>query len=430
MRQLRNLPGRAAIAFASFATLSACHTPPAVGVVVQEDMHTPQSWRALSDSEKKTFELGYAVFNTEWSAASSPSGRTDGLGPLFNAQSCDACHNSRRRGRGPRAEGDAPADLVIQLGVVAEDGQVQRGTREYGRVLNTATIRGFTPEAVVSIHYEMKERVLADGARVSLRAPQYGIDVLSGPELPPATVIMPRMPPSVQGVGLLERVPESALIALASSGHGKKGVGRFGWQATEFSVADQTARAFSGEMGLTSNLIEHDDCGMLLDQQCSTAASGGSPEVEGALFQALVSFQELHAVPNSEPRSTTSKGARLFKQAGCAACHRPTLPVEGSTGLATIGAYTDLLLHDMGDELADRTIEGIPVKSGWRTAPLWGMSAAASSGQPLRLLHDGRARSIEEAILWHGGDASRAANRYIRLTANQRRMLLDWIGKL
>jgi CxxC motif-containing protein (DUF1111 family) len=398
-------------------------------VVVQEDLRAPQAWRALSDSEKKTFDLGYAVFNTEWSAARSPSDRTDGLGPLFNAPSCDACHNSRRRGRGPRAEGEAPADLVIQLGVVTADGHVQRGTREYGRVLNTAAIQGFTPEAVVSIHYEMKERVLADGDRVSLRAPQYTIEALSGSRLSRATVVMPRMPPSVQGVGLLERVPDSALIALAGSGQGKKGLGRFGWQATESTVADQTARAFASEMGLTTQRIERDDCSML-DQQCSSAPTGGSPEVEGALFQALVSFQEWHAVPNSEPRSNASKGARLFKQAGCATCHRPTLPVQGQTGVATIGAYTDLLLHDMGDALADRTIEGAVVKSGWRTAPLWGMSAAASSGQPLRLLHDGRARSIEEAILWHGGDASNAADRYTRFTASQRRALLGWIGKL
>jgi len=228
----------------------------------------PQPWRKLTADEQTKFDLGYAVFNTSWSPADAPGGRTDGLGPLFNVQSCDACHNSRRRGRGPRGDGDAPGDLVIQLGRVLPDGRVERGLAEYGRILNTAATAGFKPEASVSIQYEELPRWLIDNTRLTLRKPTYIVSNLSGRPLPEDAIIMPRMPPLAQGAGLLARVPESALLSLEKSaakgrippGHvsrlnDSKQIGRFGWQATEATVASQTASAFAREMGLTSDIM-------------------------------------------------------------------------------------------------------------------------------------------------------------------------------
>jgi CxxC motif-containing protein (DUF1111 family) len=377
-----------------------------VGTVVLEDAHPPHTWRPVTPDEQKKFDLGYAAFNTQWSAANSPAGRTDGLGPLFNVQSCDACHNSRRRGRGPRGSGDAPGDLVVQLGRLQPDGRVERGTPEYGRILNTNAVAGFTPEASVSITYADQVRKLADGTEIRLRIPLYTVSKLTGPELPPDTVLIPRMPPSVMGVGLLERVPDSALIASGSS-DAHRPSGRFGWQATEPSIASQTASAFGREMGLTTQLNPQADCGGS-DARCLFGPNGGDPEVDDELFEAVVLFQKLHAVPVPVAPTPDSEGARIFRETGCATCHKPDLPVElpdHSTG--TIYAYTDLLLHDMGDDLADRTLNNKRVHSEWRTAPLWGISASFASSQTLRLLHDGRARTIEEAVLWHGGAASR-----------------------
>src|SRR5262245_21619051 len=298
-----------------------------IGTVVLDDAHPPHTWRPVTPDEQKKFDLGYAAFNTEWSPANSPAGRTDGLGPLFNLQSCDACHNSRRRGRGPRGDGDAPGDLVIQLGRLLPDGRVERGTAEYGRVLNTSATKDFKPEASVSIQYEERPRWLVDGRKVSLRMPSYIISNLSGPPLPANAVIMPRMPPSVQGVGLLERVPESALVPLAGISGRKSPLGRFGWQATEPTVASQTASAFAREMGLTSQLNSHIDCGES-DKACLTAPNGGTPEVDPALFDALIGFQQLHAVPVAKVPSKDSAGAQLFARVGCGDCHRPALPVE------------------------------------------------------------------------------------------------------
>jgi CxxC motif-containing protein (DUF1111 family) len=408
---------------------------------VQEDAHPPKTWRPLSPSEQASFDLGYSVFNTDWVPANSPPGRIDGLGPVFNSQSCDACHNSRRRGRGPRGDGDAPPDLVIQLGRLLPDGTVQRGTEEYGYVLNPLAIKGFKPEARISIRYETQIRTLADGTRIELRAPHYEVSGLSGPALPPGTVLMPRLPPPVQGAGLLERVPQAQLVRIAAAqGRGHDGVhghvawlasgpdapvGRFGWQASEPSVASQIGNAFAREMGLSNPLVGYADCGAQ-DTACQSAPTGGTPEVEPELFNAVVSFQRLHAVPVQRLPDLSSPGARLFAQTGCAQCHRMTLRVGSDE---VIHPYTDLLVHDMGAGLADRDVAGSAARDEWRTAPLWGMNAAYVSGQP-RLLHDGRARSVDEAVLWHGGEGHIASERFARLSADERRTLVSWIQQL
>lgn len=427
--------------------LFACRAAPqSIGETVQDDAHPPQPWRKLATSEQAAFDLGYAVFNTDFVPANHPPGRIDGLGPLFNSQSCDSCHNSRRRGRGPFGEGDAPSDLVIQLGTLLPDGTVKRGTDEYGYILNTAAIKGFKPEARVTIRYEERVRVLGDGAQGKLRTPVYEIDGLSGPALPQATVLMPRLPPLVQGDGLLEQVPRSELARIAAEqsrgGAGIHGhisdvvvgttvtVGRFGWQASEPSVASQIGNAFAREMGLTNAVVGRIDCGSQ-DVSCQSAPSGGTPEVEPELFDAVVTFQRLHAVPVQRLADPSSPGGRLFVRVGCAECHRPSLRVEiEGEPRAVVHPYTDLLLHDMGKGLADRDIEGKAARSEWRTAPLWGMNAAYATGQKPRLLHDGRATSLEEAILWHDGEGRAAADRYARLSAEQRRALVSWVEGL
>jgi CxxC motif-containing protein (DUF1111 family) len=417
---------------------------PAIGESVQEDAHPPHPWRTLSPDEQAKFELGYEVFNTEWVPANTPSGRIDGLGPVYNSHSCDACHNSRRRGRGPRGDGEAPSDLVFQIGTLQPDGTVRRGTTEYGFVLNPVATKGFTAEARISIRYEDRVRALKDGTQVTLHLPHYTVDKLSGPPLPAHTVLLPRMPPPVQGSGLLELVPQSELDRIAAeqrrngSVHNHLPGGRFGWQATEPTVASQIASAFSREMGLTTPLMSRIDCGSA-DMACQNAPNGGTPEVEAELFEAVLFFQKLHAVPVAQLVSESEPGTRLFLTLGCGECHRTTLRViapsagagtaAGST-VAKIHPYTDLLLHDLGPGLADRDIDDKLVHSEWRTAPLWGMHAVAVSGQPPRFLHDGRARSVEEAILWHDGEAWDARERFSALSQTDRRTLLEWMNEL
>jgi CxxC motif-containing protein (DUF1111 family) len=346
--------------------------------------------------------------------------------------------------------------------------------------LNTSAIRGFRPEARVSIEYKIKPVTLGDGMIVELREPGYRVSSLDGPKLLSSTVLMPRMPPPVQGAGLLELVPSAELERVSRLEHtgpdGIRGriswlqtntdrpvadtakvaadtrraagtgrvaadmrrvaasagrvVGRFGWQASEPTVASQIGVAFAREMGLTNPLESKDDCGPW-NFTYRTAPSGGSPEVEPELFEAVVDFQRWHSVPVTQQPDLSSEGAQLFEATGCAQCHRATLQIEvGAKDDTVIHPFTDLLLHEMGDILADRTVDGVAVPGLWRTAPLWGMHAASVSGQPIHLLHDGRARSIEEAILWHDSEGRAARERYVHSSAAQRRTLAEWIESL
>jgi CxxC motif-containing protein (DUF1111 family) len=367
----------------------------------------------------------------------------------------------------------------MQLGRLSE-GRVVRGNADYGFVLNVSATKGFRPEARVSSAYHTRAVKLADGSTVELREPRYQVDNLDGPNLAPDTVLMPRLPPSAMGDGLLELVPATELErvahdeaasglngqlswltnrsgnvppAAAKSEQARKAaasattppddhashaggadgasgatrlLGRFGWQASEPTVASQVAVAFAREMGLTNPLESRDDCAPS-NALCKTAPSGGSPEVEPALFDAVVNFERWHAVPVAKEPDLASAGARLFEANGCAQCHRTALTIE--TG-KVIRPFTDLLLHDMGQGLADRTIADAVAPSRWRTAPLWGMHAASVATQAQHYLHDGRARSIEEAVLWHDGEARPARDRFAQLNAADRHALTDWINSL
>ncbi len=377
------------------------------------DRRDPLPYKSLAVDEREAFELGLAVFNTQWVAAGTPRAqRRDGLGPVFNAASCDACHNNGARGAAPEDSGDLPASLVIQL---AESG---RASSRYGHVLNTVAIEGFQAEGRVRVLYEERPGRYPDGQPWSLRAPRYELYELRNGALEPGTVIKPRIAPALFGAGLLDAVPR----------HAGMPQGRFGWQADSPSLADQTARALSREMGLTSSLIPHADCGVRT-VACLEGLSGGSPEVSEEFMHALLAFQRWLAVPRpSSNAAANAEGAALFETAGCTACHLPTLPVEGIDAMRSIDALTDLRVHDMGADLADRDTHGRPVRSLWRTAPLWGLGHPDRRGRIDSLLHDGRARSIEEAILWHGGEALPARQRFEQLSSGRRTRLLEWLA--
>lgn len=400
--------------------------PALVGRAVFTDRLNPPAYEAMNPIPREQYELGLAVFNTSWVPAGNVgAANRDGLGPLFVAKSCEGCHTNGERSRVDSASGRLPDTFVMQLGGPAT---------AYGNVLNTKALDGFTPEARLEVAYKARTGRHADGRTWALREPVYGlVDLQHGP-LPPDTVLRPRIAPAVFGNGLLESVTQKALQAVRDAQPvAVRGdlAARLGWQAEVKSIADQSAHAFAREMGLTSLWEAQDDCTPQQDA-CRTAPNGGELEVSGELFAAVVAFQTRLAVPaRSEPRNATQEqqGAQLFATTGCAACHQPYLPVVRASGPARIDAYTDLLRHDMGDELADRTIEGRAVRSLWRTAPLWGIAHALQ--QPdVALLHDGRARSLEEAILWHGGQAASARHAFSALTRGQREQLLAWVATL
>lgn len=403
------------------------------------DRRDPPPVAALSDAQREAYDLGHAIFNTQWVIAGTPkAARRDGLGPLFNGGTCDGCHNEAARAQGASGDELAPIGLVVQLGSMRSQHDV--GDPVYGHALNTSAIDGFAPEARVRMRYVERSGRYPDGKAWMLRLPQIEIAALAYGPLARDTLIKPRLASALFGAGLLQAVPDAAIVDIAKRQDGVKGqvawreingthrMGRFGWQSDAVSIEDQTARAFSREMGLASTPIPHDDC-TPAQRECRQAADGGKPEVSDEFLAALVSFQQWLAVPKTSAMQAED-GAALFAATGCVACHRPQLPVETSAGAGTIAPYTDLLLHDLGDGLADHTVDGKSVSSRWRTAPLWGLNHVLRSGGAFALLHDGRARSIEEAVLWHDGEAAAARRRFEKLDEPQRKRLSSWVEGL
>jgi CxxC motif-containing protein (DUF1111 family) len=399
-------------------SLPADATP--IGTQPFTDHRNPPSYRKLSDAEFARYDLGMAVFNTQFVPTGTPNaGRRAGVGPLFNSSSCDSCHNNGAHGRGPTGDGPAPSPVVIQLATTPTKNPTDpEGDPVYGRVLNTIALDGVPPEGVAMIRYQETPGHYPDGSAWSLRVPHYTFSNLRYGPLSPQTLIKPRLAPALFGVGLLDAAR-----------------GRFGWQATALSVQDQTARAFAREMGLTSTDIPNDDCTQA-ETACLHAPSNGSPEVSADIFSAVVSFQRWLAVPVSPtPHPVPDQDAKTFAELGCAACHQPRLAVtltdaDGKDVSAVIAPYTDLRLHDLGSRLADETVAGKQVSSKWRSAPLWGLGYRMSLEHFPTFLHDGRARSAEEAILWHDGEAASARELFEHLPAPQRKAFLRWVETL
>jgi CxxC motif-containing protein (DUF1111 family) len=388
----------------------------------------PPPYRQLSEAEAARYELGMEVFNTHFLTAGTPNAeRLDGLGPLFNGSSCDECHNNGARGRGPTEDGPLPAALVIQLTAGSPLHPADpEGDPVYGRVFNTLSLNGLPPEGVATVHYAESPGHYPDGTPWKIRIPTYNLSQLRYGPLTPQTIVKPRLAPALFGAGLLDAIDD---------GQTQTPHGRFGWQATALSVKDQTARAFAREMGLTSATIEHDDC-TEAQKSCLAQPNGGAPEISAELFDAVMSFQRWLAVPASpKPHAQPDAGTKIFASLGCADCHQPQREIkltdsDGRIRVARIAPYSDLRLHDLGAGLSDASVAGKKVASRWRTAPLWGLGYRMALERHPTFLHDGRARSAEEAILWHDGEAASARDRFEDLSEDQRKAFLDWVETL
>jgi len=323
---------------------------------------------------------------------------------------------------------------VVKLESPSTDANAEpSGDPVYGRVLNTSALGTQQVEGTVTVRYtETAGYYYPFGGRWTLRVPHYHLDGLNHGPLAPTTVIKPRLAPALFGAGLLEAVPEAAINEGSA---GKRPIGRFGWQADAVSVRDQTAMAFAREMGLTSADRPDDDC-TPAEMDCGGHPDGASPEVSEELLSAVVTFVRALAVPESPTHAVSdSAGSNLFANIGCEACHRSQLTVEraradGTVESSVIAPYTDLRLHDLGADMADENVSGAKVTSRWRTAPLWGLGYRVKQEHYPTFLHDGRATSIEEAILWHSGEAAYAKYRFMKLGPRAREAVLRWLETL
>lgn len=301
---------------------------------------------------------------------------------------------------------------------------------------------------------------LADGETVSLRRPTYRVGSLNYGPLHRDTMLSPRVASQMIGLGLLEMIPEEAILAHAdpedsnrdgiagrpnrvwSAEHDKAMIGRFGWKAASATIADQTAGAFLGDIGLSTYLapVSHGDCSAA--QKDCIAAPNGNDEVEQVevprkMFDLVVFYARNLAVParRNPTDPAVQRGRQLFVDAGCSGCHVPSFttgrhPDRPEQSHQRIWPYTDLLLHDMGEGLADNRPEGLANGRQWRTPPLWGIGLTRTVSGHEFLLHDGRARGVLEAILWHGGEAEAAKRKVSVMSKQERTDLLAFINSL
>ena len=404
----------------------------------------------VSGIQELEFFVGNSFFKQNWVTAPASATARDGLGPFFNARSCSSCHFKDGRGRAPDFDGELSTGYLVRLALANGTGL----DPNYGGQLQDQAIPGVPVEGHVQITYAAINGTYPDGETYTLQAPTLHLSDLSYGSLASGVATSARVANQMPGLGLLEAIPEADILALAdpndADGDGISGranhvwdiasqstrLGRFGWKASQPTVLQQTAGAFLGDMGITTWLFPDENC-TSIQQDCQAAPHGGSPEISDDDLRKVALYARTLAVParRNVDDQTVLLGKLRFEQVGCTACHVSTLhtgtdaEVPALSG-QTIHPYTDLLLHDMGDGLADGLPDHDATGNEWRTPPLWGIGLVEVVNGHTRFLHDGRARSIEEAILWHQGEAQAANDRYQKLSKADRDALIQFLKSL
>lgn len=405
----------------------------------------------LGAADRRAFQVGNSLFKANWVEAGASASGLDGLGPLFNARSCSSCHLRDGRSRPPEPQERERHGLLLRIGVHAEDGADAPHPAYGGQVQDDAQ-RGAKAEARVEIRYESRKGAYGDGAEFELLAPSYALSQLAYGELGDRAALGPRVAQHLVGLGLLESISDDRLIELAderdtdrdgisgrahrvtSAVTGNLTIGRFGWKATQPTVLEQVAAAFVNDIGITSPIFPAET---LTTAQSTLAADQPEPEIDAKKLDRVAFYSRAIAVPapRNQADAQVVQGRSLFTEFGCAACHVPS-HVTGDVAFhpafarIAIEPYTDLLLHDMGEGLADGKRDGDATPSEWRTPPLWGIGLIETVNGHQRLLHDGRARGLAEAVLWHGGEGERAKERFRLAPVVQREALLAFLRSL
>ncbi|WP_201592088.1 di-heme oxidoredictase family protein [Psychrobacter sp. Pi2-51] len=452
-----------------------------ISITSAESYSKPSS--NLTALRKGSFFIGNAFFQQPWVIAPASTDSRDGLGALFNVAACQSCHVKDGRGHAPMSSKDDADSLLIRLSMPATTDEQRQQLQDsliekvvhpmYGGQLQDRGIQGVPAEARIAVQWTDMPVTFADGYVETLRAPSFKLTKPGYGAFDNEMMVSPRVALPMIGLGLLEQIPDDDIKKQAVNNNstsdisgkfnwvmdpqtGKHALGRFGWKAGQTKLITQNQSAFNEDMGLTSNIRPHESC-MPSQTACINATTGadeqgnGKPLVE--VNDEIAKFVEFYtrnlAVPHR--RNANDKlvlaGKKHFYDMGCQSCHTPRyqLPKTDDDHLEQHGQviypYTDLLLHDMGDALADRTIAGkLPAKDAqveflansyeWRTPALWGIGLAQTVDPQATFLHDGRARTLMEAVLWHGGEAERQRQKVLKLDKQGRAELNAFLKSL
>ncbi|MDR2223832.1 MAG: c-type cytochrome [Flavobacteriaceae bacterium] len=402
----------------------------------------------LSASDLALHLTGDLIFESVY--VTPPNSVNGGLGPIFNNSSCISCHP--KDGRAP-----FPTNLNARSGFffrVSLPGITENGgpvpVPNFGLQIQNQAVFGVEPEAKFHVTYSSITEEFADGTKVILRKPHYSL-VESYKPIPSNILISPRIGSPVFGLGLLEAIPEQDILANVDANdsnkdgiYGKanyvydvvskqKKLGRFGWKANTASLLEQCAAAFNNDMGIT-NYVFPKETGY--GQTNGSDGLNAGLEVSNDIVDAVTFYTQTLAVPASRFHEKTNvrNGARIFEEIDCAKCHKPKQKTGSSAIKAlayqTFYPYTDMLLHDMGEGLADNRPDFLANGREWKTRPLWGIGFQYLVNGHTQFLHDGRAQNLTEAILWHGGEAQKSKDKFKQLSKKERQDLLDFLNSL
>lgn len=437
----------------------------------------------------RDFNIGNDFFKNPWVPNRSSTSLRDGLGPNFNNNACQDCHIRDGRGHAPNVsateDGSDFSSMLIRaarsnISVADRDlmlaGKLANvGDSHVGGQLQQHALAGVPIEAALSASYQDISMTFADGHTVMLRKPSWHLTSLfkdSGYDFDSDTVFSARVAPPMIGLGLLMLIPAENIIAnediIDANSDGISGkanrvwsleaktvtLGRFGWKAGQPTVLEQTAGAFLGDMGLTSRLHPIENC-LPHQSDCLQAPTGNGDsnnqydyEVSDPVLERVAFYSAHLGVParRNADAPEVKRGKQLFNEAGCDSCHIEKWQTGESTALPELAnqiiyPYTDMLLHDLGPELADFTIDNQPVGEAvlfeylatateWRTPPLWGIGLTHAVDPKATFLHDGRARTIMEAVLWHGGEAAASRDKVLQFNSDERNALNAFLMSL
>lgn len=421
-----------------------------------------------------TFKIGNGLFKKLWVSSPSSTLASDGLGPVYNARSCQRCHLKDGRGHPPEGPEDNRVSMFLRLSVPFDGpdmteierylaglgGALARPDPTYGGQLQDVAVMGHAAEGQMQIAYQEVPVALSGGETASLRRPTYSVSDLGYGPMAADVMLSPRVAPTMLGLGLIEAIPTADIVSHAdpddADGDGISGraqvvwsleheapmLGRFGWKAGNPTVLEQSAGAFAGDIGISTPLFPAPagDC-TKAQPNCLAGPHGDGDdrrtEVDAEGLDLVTFYSRNLALPErvglDDPQ--VLRGKQVFHQTGCASCHVPKfvthrLVDESAQSFQLIWPHSDFLLHDMGDRLADNRPEGLATGREWRTAPLWGIGLTEHVNGHTYFLHDGRARSLLEAVLWHGGEAQPARDRVVDMPAEDRAALIHYLESL